>query len=251
MTIKYLYDNEESKQKTTPYLILFKWLINHTYLLSEKSNNKPIPNKTIAQIVLNEFPELKNCPLNMIIGQFLYYIYGSDLIKSENPIKYNIGIVKKPIREIFIRDYTNVYNLEFYRHYNKTNFVDVGQTYNALNKFFKDNNIKKFNKQIDFIKLNNLIDDIIIYCLNRGIPKHYLKYILFYCIDFTNTRDYNIILSRYKQEFKKNKTCALCGTSEKLTVHHIKKVSEFPSLEFNKNNFVVLCDKCHKTLHSK
>lgn len=240
----------------TPHLKLMQWLLTHTFLLSGNETNKPITNNEIKNIFFKEFPDLKqelNKEINLLIGQFLKYIYGSDLIKYDaKPIKYNIGIVKAPIKEVFIRDYQGVYNFDYYNNYNKYNFVDVKQTYNSLNKFFKyDNTNIKPLKQKDFIKIDNLTQEVIIYCLNKGIPKQYLKYFLFYCMAFLNPRDLNLMLHRCKQHYKKNKVCAICGSSENLTIHHIKKVSSFPYLEFNKNNFIVLCDKCHKQHHQK
>lgn len=243
----------------TPHLILMQWLLKHTFLLSGNENNQPITNNEIKNIFFKEFPETKedlNKEINLLIGQFLKYIYGSKLIKYDaKPIKYNIGIVKNPIKEIFIQDYKGVYKFEYYQATNKYNYTDVKETYKSMLHLFKGVTTKQGNKkpltQRDLIKCDNLAKDIIIYCLNKGIPKYILRYFLFYCMYFLNPKDLNLMLSDAKNEFKLNKVCAICGASENLTIHHVKEVSKAPHLEFNNNNFIVLCDRCHKEHHHK
>ena len=47
---------------------------------------------------------------------------------------------------------------------------------------------------------------------------------------------------------KANPICAVCGRTNKLDIHHIKDVSNYPELELNLNNLVTLCrgaTKCH------
>jgi len=243
----------------TSHLKLLQWILTHTYILSGNDTRQPISNQEIKNIFFKVFPETRqdlNNEINLLIGNFLKYSYGNQLIKiGSNPIKYNIGIVKAPIKEIFIQDYKGVYDFNYYSHYNKSNFADVKNTYKTINKIFKgvsnDKEINKPLKQQDFIKLDNLANDIILFCLNKGIPKNILKYFLFYTMSLINPRDLNLFLTRYKQDFKKNKVCAICGASENLTIHHIKEVSKAPYLEFNKNNFIVLCNECHIKHHQK
>ena len=49
---------------------------------------------------------------------------------------------------------------------------------------------------------------------------------------------------------KANKTCAWCGRSKKLEVHHIIPVSVQPIMADNPENFIMLCRKpaCHQTI---
>lgn len=56
-----------------------------------------------------------------------------------------------------------------------------------------------------------------------------------------------------KEEILKeaNFQCSNCGTNINLTIHHKKKVFEFPELEFDRDNIMVLCNKCHVKLHRK
>lgn len=238
---------------TSP-LILMQWLIKHTYILNPGNTKEPITNTTIKNIFFKEFPETRpelNKEINLLIGSFLKYIYGNELIKSgSNPINYNIGVVKYPVKDIFIRDYKSVYNFDYYTHQNKYNFANSNETYKTLNKFFKEKPYKPLTPK-QFIKVDNLSKDIILYCLNKGIPKKYLKYFLFYVMSFINPRDLNLLLTRCKQNYKKNKVCAICGTSNDLTIHHIKEVSKAPYMEFNNNNFIVLCKECHRKHHQK
>lgn len=239
----------------TSHLKLLQWILTHTYILSGNDTRQPISNQEIKEIFFKVFPETRqdlNNEINLLIGNFLKYIYGSDLIKFDaRPIKYNIGVVKAPIKEIFIQDYKSIYNFDYYSNQNKYNFTNQKETYNILNKFFKHKNLCNPLKPNQFIKIDNLSKDIIIYCLNKGIPKKYLKYFLFYAMSFINPMDLNLLLTRQKQEFKKNKVCAICGASENLTIHHIKKVCNAPHLEFNNNNFIVLCKECHIKHHQE
>lgn len=236
----------------TSHLKLLQWIIKHTYINNDPS--RAISNKEIQNIFFKEFPETRQDiekEINILIGNFLNYVYGQELIRfGSNPVKYNIGLVKNPIKEIFIRDYKEVYNINFFKHSNKKSFENARQTHKTVNRFFKHDKFNMLHFK-DFIKCDNLAKDIIIYCLNKGIPKEYLKYFLFYTMCFLNPRDLNLLLTKQKQEFKKNKVCAVCGSSENLTIHHYKKVSKAPYLEFNNNNFIVLCAKCHKLHHQR
>jgi len=45
--------------------------------------------------------------------------------------------------------------------------------------------------------------------------------------------------------------CLKCGSDKDLTIHHIKPVSKYPLLEFDKKNCIILCKKCHTKLHGR
>lgn len=44
---------------------------------------------------------------------------------------------------------------------------------------------------------------------------------------------------------KNHPYCALCGTKKRLQVHHKKPYHEFPELEFEDDNLIVLCQPDH------
>ena len=46
-----------------------------------------------------------------------------------------------------------------------------------------------------------------------------------------------------------NYECVNCKSSEKLELHHIKTVAEFPELAYEASNIQVLCRSCHKEIH--
>jgi 5-methylcytosine-specific restriction endonuclease McrA len=43
--------------------------------------------------------------------------------------------------------------------------------------------------------------------------------------------------------------CRACHCKENLTVHHLKRKSRYPELEFDPNNLITLCRKCHDDWH--
>lgn len=44
-------------------------------------------------------------------------------------------------------------------------------------------------------------------------------------------------------------SCVLCGSKDKLEVHHIKPYALFPILRTDPTNGITLCKKCHKAVH--
>lgn len=49
-----------------------------------------------------------------------------------------------------------------------------------------------------------------------------------------------------KKHLNNNGTCAVCGRTKKLEVHHIRPVHLFPDLELDPSNLITLCaDPCH------
>lgn len=233
--------------KLTPQLKLLFWLISHTTINNDK---KPISNKELANIFFKSNPGIEINNINFLIGFNLSLIYGQDLIKYNVPggVGYNVSTLKNPDKEIIIKSYENVYTLDYLKR-NKSEFVGSQETYLTLCKVFKGNlnNLKPSQ----FNKINSLSNELILFCLNKGIPKRYLKYFLFYAMSFINNENIGQLLRYTKSKFKKNKVCANCGASENLTIHHIKPVSKAPYLKYNTNNFIVLCNECHRNHHQK
>lgn len=49
-----------------------------------------------------------------------------------------------------------------------------------------------------------------------------------------------------------NFSCQICGNvGGKLNAHHIKRFADYPSLRFEVNNGITLCEMCHKKLHQE
>lgn len=62
------------------------------------------------------------------------------------------------------------------------------------------------------------------------------------CQEYRNFRD--IVLSRDMG------ICQRCGKKGKgMNVHHIKSFKEYPTLRFDPDNGITLCNKCHKEVH--
>ena len=46
-------------------------------------------------------------------------------------------------------------------------------------------------------------------------------------------------------------SCELCGDAEKkLQLHHLYAVSEFPEMELEQNNTILVCEGCHQRIHN-
>ncbi len=50
---------------------------------------------------------------------------------------------------------------------------------------------------------------------------------------------------------KRDKLCVICGSRENLNAHHILHKKLYPTLAFNTNNGITLCQKHHKEVHGK
>lgn len=44
--------------------------------------------------------------------------------------------------------------------------------------------------------------------------------------------------------------CVKCGTTERLTAHHVKQIVTHPELAFDVENGLTVCDSCHKGIHA-
>ena len=49
-----------------------------------------------------------------------------------------------------------------------------------------------------------------------------------------------------KNHLKEHPSCAVCGGTKKLEVHHIKSFCEFPELELEPTNLITLCESKNK-----
>ena len=64
-----------------------------------------------------------------------------------------------------------------------------------------------------------------------------------YFYEFQNT----INIVKREQGYK----CFICGSTDNLGPHHIKKVKQSNALYASKENVVILCRKCHNRYHNK
>ena len=56
----------------------------------------------------------------------------------------------------------------------------------------------------------------------------------------------------WKQKVKqRDKVCQCCGTSDHLEVHHVYPLSEYPMLNTDVHNGMVLCQTCHRDYHKQ
>ncbi len=54
---------------------------------------------------------------------------------------------------------------------------------------------------------------------------------------------------RIKVLKRDNYTCQLCGYKPARVVHHINSRNYYPSLKYDIDNGLTVCDACHKTYH--
>lgn len=48
-----------------------------------------------------------------------------------------------------------------------------------------------------------------------------------------------------------NYKCMVCGSTDKIHVHHIKRVADYPNLIFDIKNGISLCKKCHEKTYNR
>lgn len=53
------------------------------------------------------------------------------------------------------------------------------------------------------------------------------------------------------KKLRKNAKCEFCGSTTDLVVHHKNGYWQFPDQRYDEDNLVVLCNKCHSTMHNK
>lgn len=114
------------------------------------------------------------------------------------------------------------------------------------------NNEKKQVKTVQAM-LNSLSEEVVFYLLSLGVPKEKINNVLSYCFGKNyNTKAVKFIYEDKKAEFRNiNNKCSICGATELLEVHHIKKSQYYPELTYSSNNWVTLCSKCHNKLHKE
>ena len=123
---------------------------------------------------------------------------------------------------------------------------------NIANTFLKLNDKPTPNQYETEIKplINELNEAITLILLNIGVPNHYIKLCFLNFYEHTTKKNINLYFQNMKTELKKNNVCAFCGSNENLTIHHTKPIKTNKHLQYNYNNMVVLCEKCHKKHHT-
>ena len=94
--------------------------------------------------------------------------------------------------------------------------------------------------------LERISKNTIYYILASGVPEEVVPIVLGRSLNYSASeigRD----LFRKK---RKNSSCLICGSSENLTIHHLRPVNENPELKYNYNNIKVICSNCHKSIHN-
>ena len=66
---------------------------------------------------------------------------------------------------------------------------------------------------------------------------------------FENQKKWLILKSQLFYE--RGRKCEICGSDISLHIHHILYRSEYPELTFDRENLMILCERCHKKIHSE
>lgn len=93
--------------------------------------------------------------------------------------------------------------------------------------------------------LNEMAKLTIYFLLYNGVPANIIPLVL---ANTVNYQPYNIQREIHRS-IKKNNNCLICGSSENLTLHHIKPVREYPELKYRFDNLKPICKQCHKNIH--
>lgn len=94
-------------------------------------------------------------------------------------------------------------------------------------------------------ELVRMAKNVVYWLMYSGVPTHLIPLIL------QKAGNYQVDDVK-RQIFKHKKThspCVICGNDKHLTIHHIKPVSQYPYLQYRKNNLKTICLNCHKILH--
>ena len=93
--------------------------------------------------------------------------------------------------------------------------------------------------------LERISKNTIYYILASGVPEEVVPIVLNKSLTYEPSR---IGRDLFKSK-RRNSSCLICGSSENLTIHHLRPVRENPELKYNYNNIKVICSDCHKSIH--
>ena len=94
--------------------------------------------------------------------------------------------------------------------------------------------------------LERISKNSIYYILASGVPEEIVPIVLNKSLTYEPSKIGRDLFKRKR----KNSSCLICGSSEKLTIHHLRPVNENPELKYNYNNIKVICSNCHESIHN-
>ena len=124
---------------------------------------------------------------------------------------------------------------------------DIAETFLLLNDNPTPNEYERKIKPV----IKDINEAMTLILLSIGVPKKYIKLFYLNCYENTTKKQIGLMDTEHRKAFKKNKVCCICGTSENLQIHHTKPIRTHEHLKFNYNNFVVLCQECHRKHHTE
>lgn len=100
--------------------------------------------------------------------------------------------------------------------------------------------------------VNNYSKGIVYVLLCLGVPKKQLQIILQNAFNYCTSQEIKREFEKKKRKLKENGKCAVCGSTNNLTVHHLKPTGRgYGYLKYNPGNWIVLCRECHEDLHNR
>jgi len=102
------------------------------------------------------------------------------------------------------------------------------------------------SKQNEMVK--KISDDIILELGMNGVPIDKIKFIGDYLMSCGDDYCGGLIRGNFVSKRKDN--CEMCGSTKKLTNHHIKPKRSHRWLQYNPSNSMTLCESCHRIIHT-
>lgn len=100
------------------------------------------------------------------------------------------------------------------------------------------NDLSTFNQ-------NELAEKIVIHLIQNGVHPLDIDQIMLRVIKINDKQKLRRALLDHHD------TCELCGCKKKVELHHINPKRDYPDLEFDINNLMVLCRDCHDIVHNR
>lgn len=109
----------------------------------------------------------------------------------------------------------------------------------------KDKNLLNKKSKVLNLLAYEIIEDLAI----NGVKIDKIDDVLKRALEIPITKKYIHVNKCFKAKARARANSCLCGSNEKLTIHHIKGVRNYPELRYRVDNTIILCNTCHNFIH--